>query len=158
MGMTVKERAENAKLRKERILTYIQQDPPVPFNNIMSMEGISERILRAIISELQNEHGIKYIDTPKSKSGDYMPFGLTEATARFRSMLARELYRVNGPDNPFGFKDRLEAAPAVGLNPREQIRAESKPFIHDWTLSQIERLARQLGEDPREFMLKCLTT
>ena len=158
MGMTNEQRTAAARLRKARVLDYITQDPPVPLPHIMQMEGMSERPLRAMIRELETEHGVKYTTTAGAKKGDLPAFGLSEATSRLRSRLARELYRLTAPENEFNLDGRMQVAPMTGLNPREQIRAEEAPWGHDWTLSQIERLARSLGEDPREFMLKCLTT
>lgn len=159
MPMSNDERSRYAEKRRERIYTYMTQDPPVPLAHIMQMEGLTERPLRKYIRELELEYGITYIHTPGTRGGDsLMPYGLSDATVRFRSNLGDELFKVTGPTNDVGVNGRVDAAPHVGLNPREQIRAEGKPFNHDWTLSQMERLARTLGEDPREFILKCLTT
>lgn len=158
MGMTLKERIDHAKIREGRILKFITQDPPMPLANIVMVEGISTGSARKIIKKLSKEHGISYIGTAASRNDGGTPVGLTETTNRFRSSLANELWRVTNNHNEFGFKARVQAASALGLHPREQIAAEVTPFNHDWKLSQIERLARQLGEDPREFLLKCLTT
>lgn len=158
MGMSREDRSAYAVERRARILTFITQDPPVPLENILRMEGITDRTARGVIAELEKEHGIRYIDTPGARVGQAIPFGLSPSTNRLRANLANELYRVTNSHNQFGFKGREDAAQAVGLNPRQQIRAENKPFGHDWTLSQIERLARTLGEDPWEFLLKCTTT
>lgn len=158
MGMSRDQRIENAKLRKERVRKLITQPNPLPLSHIMAMEGMTERPLRQLIKEIEREEGIEYIGTPACKGEGSPPPGLTEATSRLRSNLANELYRITNPHNAFGIIGREDAAPLVGLNPRQQIRAENKPFTHDWTLSQIERLARTLGEDPWEFLLKCLST
>jgi hypothetical protein len=158
MGMKLEERSEYARTRKARILQYITQDPPVSLYNVMSMEGMSERPLRVVLKELEQEHGVKYLGTAAARDDGGMPYGLTDASNRLRSNLANALYRVTNPHNEFGFKGRNQVAAEVGLNPREQIRAEQTPFRHNWTLSQIERLARVLGEEPREFLLKCSTT
>jgi hypothetical protein len=83
---------------------------------------------------------------------------MTSATARLRQKLGDNVYllRERGKDSShFG---RNEVAPRIGLNNRQQKRAEERPFTHDWTISQIERLARELGRDPMEFILSCLTT
>lgn len=143
--------------RKQRILSYITQDPPVPLKNIVAMEGATTPHIRVMIQELEEEHGIKYLGTIGVRQGGDMPYGLTDATNRLRANLATELYQLTCEDNDFGFRSRRDVAPVVGMHNREQIRAENKPFTHDWTLSQIERLANHLGEDPREFLLRCLT-
>lgn len=158
MGASREEATEIALKRKQRILEYITQNPPVPISIISEMEGIHDRPLRQIVKELEEEHGIKYICTEGARRGSDLPYGITEATNRLRANFGNELYKVTNPNNDFGYRNRHDAAPAVGMNNREQIRAETKPFCHDWKLSQIERLARRLGEDPREFLLRCLTT
>lgn len=159
MGMSASEQAEYARRRKERILTYLTQDPPVSLVNIMAMEGVAERPLRLTIKELEDEHGLEYLGSVGARTGASMPYGLTEATARFRARLADHLYRITDVDTSIvNIKGRTEAAPIVGLNPREQIRAEQKPFAYDWSLSQMERLARALGKDPRDFILDCLSS
>lgn len=159
VSMSREEIAEFSQRRKERILTYITQDPPVPMVNIMAMEGITEKLLRDTIYDLQKDHGIKYTGTAASRAGITAVYGLSDDTLRLRAKLADNLYAATDPDTgQLGLKGRLEACPILGMNHREQIRAESKPFNHDWTLSQIERLARALGKNPRDLLLECLTT
>lgn len=156
---TQAEVADDARRRRERILTYITQDPPVPYANIRMMEGMHDRSCRVLIHELEEEHGIKYLNTPASKAPPTaLPYGLTDATARLRGRLGDHLHSLRTRGRNHDAYGRNQIAPLVGMNPREQGRAEALPFNHDWTLSQIERLARELGEAPKEFLLKCLTT
>lgn len=159
MGLSASEKAEYARRRKERIYAYMTQDPPVSLMNIMAMEGVAERPLRLTIKELEDEHDLDYLGTSGARTGASIPFGLTEATVRLRARLADNLYKITDVDTSVvDIKGRQEAAPIVGLNPREQIRAEQKPFAFDWSLSQIERLARALGKDPRDFLMECLSS
>lgn len=157
MTLTLELRKEIARKRKERITKYITQDPPVPFYNIMKLEGMSERPLRLIIKDIEKENGISYLGTAAARDDGAPAPGLSDSTARFRSRLAVNLFRLR-TDPKFGIAGREDLAPRVGINPREQIRAEQAPYRHDWSLGQIERLARELGEEPRDFILKCLTT
>jgi hypothetical protein len=138
----------------------ITREPaPVPFKTILALEGMHDRSCRGIIWELEAELGIKYFGTPAAKgTKDAMPYGLTMATAGLRGKLADNLYQLRMRGKNHGQSGRNEVAPRVGLNSRQQLRAEERPFAHDWTLSQIERLARELGRDPRELLLSCLTT
>jgi hypothetical protein len=150
---------EEARARKERILSFITQDPPVPYNQIRLMEGMHDRACRQLIKEIEDEHGLDYLGTPASKTPkDALPYGLTSSTAHFRGRLGDHLYQLRHRGNNHDNFGRNQVAPRVGLNARQQLKAEERPFAHDWTLSQIERLARELGENPVDFMIKCLTT
>lgn len=150
---------DEAAARKERIRVMMTQDPPVPYQQIRLAEGMHDRACRGLIKEIEAELGIRYLGTPLSK-GDTkdLPFGLTSATSRLRGRLADYLYQLRERGNNHDKFARNQVAPKIGLNARQQLRAEQAPFSHDWTLSQIERLAVELGEDPREFLLRCLTT
>lgn len=160
MGQLTREEIQlEAQRRKERILAYMTQDPPVPLNQIKLMEGMHDRACRILIQEIEQERGIKYLGSPASKTAkEALPYGLTNATARLRGRLGDHLYQLRERGNNHDNFGRNQVAPQIGLNARQQLRAEQTPFNHDWSLSQIERLARALGENPREFLLKCLTT
>lgn len=161
MGQLTKDQIlEEAQARKERIKGYMTREPaPVPYKTILALEGMHDRSCRGIIWEIEAELGIKYLGTPASKAAkDEVPFGLTAATAQLRGKLADNLYQLRMRGKNHSQSGRNEIAPRIGLNARQQVRAEERPFAHDWTLSQIERLARELGRDPREFLLSCLTT
>lgn len=147
-----------AKARKARILAFMTQDPPVPLKNIAAMEGMHERACRVAIKEIEAEHGIDYMNNGSKKTADTMPYGLTSATQRLRGRLGDHVYLVRNRGNENSTFGRNQVAPRIGLNNRQQLAAEQRPFTHDWTLSQIERLAREVGENPVEFLLKCLTT
>lgn len=148
---TLKEVSEKALERRARVLTYITQDPPVPFRTIMLMEGMHDRACRKLIKSLEEEHGIDYYNSVSRPDRDELSFGLTIATSRLRASLGDRLYYVTQRA-----ESRDAAAPAVGLNRRQQVRAETKPFNHDWTLSQIERLARAMGKEPLELLSECM--
>ena len=47
---------------------------------------------------------------------------------------------------------KREASRLVGLNSHDLKYAKQRPFNHDWTLSQIERLADSLGLDPKQLL------
>jgi hypothetical protein len=156
--LTREEIQEEARRRKERILAYMTQDPPVPLAQIRLMEGMHDRACRQVVKEIEAEHGLSYMNEGSKAPKDAMPFGLSSSTNRLRGRLADHLYQLRNRGNNHDQFGRNQVAPKVGLNNRQQLKAEQTPFAHDWTLSQIERLARELGEDPREFLLKCLTT
>jgi len=148
---------EEAERRRERILGYMRQDPPIPLTEIMHIEGMSSRACRDIILELDNEFQLGYMQRKLRRGRDDLPHGLTQATARLRQRLGDNLYLLTERGDNSEYQGRYAVSPLIGMNNREQLRAEQRPFNHDWTLSQIERLARQLNREPREFLLSCLT-
>lgn len=158
MGSKKIESAAVKAERRERILKFVTSAEPVAFRNIMRIEGVSDSFLRKLITELEAEHGFKYFGTSASRVGDQPPVGLTEATFRFRSRLANELYKVAENPGKYGMANRAELASKIGMNSRTQNRAMNNPYDHDWTVSQIERLARLMGEEPWVFLQKCLST
>ncbi len=149
--------SQEAANRRQRILGYIQQDPPMPMATIMEVEGMTNRSVRSIIKELEVEHGIDYLSQKLRKARDAMPHGLSPATLPLRQRLGDQLYLLHQRGQNSEAQGRNSVAPQLGMNNREQIRAEQRPFNHDWKLSQIERLARELGRDPRELLMSCLT-
>lgn len=151
--------SEQAAERRNRILAYMTQDPPLPLPTIIKMEGMHDRSCRVIVKELDAEHELGYMANQLRRPyKDDMPHGLTTATSRFRMKLGNYVYMLRERGSDADSLSRGEVASKIGLNNRQQLRAENRPFNHDWTLSQIERLAREHGENPMEFMLKCLTT
>jgi hypothetical protein len=62
------------------------------------------------------------------------PYGLTEQTDALRARLGGILARMSEKG-----LSRQQIGELTGLNKRESYRAERRPFLHDWTLSQIER-------------------
>lgn len=157
MGMTPREKAKvDAANRRERIITYMQQDPPVTLCGIATMEGMAERACRLLIKEIEAETGLTYGGSGVRRDPDELPHGLSAATNALRSYLAGELYTLREKGNRGKSYSRAELAPLIGLNPRSQIRAVNKPFTHDWKLSEIERLAWAMGRDPLELLTACL--
>jgi hypothetical protein len=147
---------QEALRRRERILGYIRQDPPMPMAAILEVEGMTNRSARTIIKELEEEHGIDYLSQRLRNPREALPFGLTPATLTFRQRLGDQLYLLRERGQNSQAQGRYAVAPQIGMNNREQLRAEQRPFNHDWKLSQIERLARELGRDPRELIMSCL--
>jgi hypothetical protein len=133
------------------------QESPVPLGHIAKLEGMHERAVRDIVKELETEHNIEYMNVASKASPDTLAPGLTTATSALRMNLGTELYTLRERGNDSADFARNEIAPRVGLNPRQQARAEQRPFNHDWTLSQIERLAKERGRHPVEFLLNMLS-
>ncbi len=137
--------AKAAADRRERIKGYMTQEPPVPFQVICQIEGLEPRGARSLIKSVQDELGIEYGGLGLRMRTDLMPYGLTPSTARLRQRLGDNLYLLLERGNDSGTVARNDISHRVGLNIREQIKAQQRPFNFDWKLSQIERLARELN-------------
>jgi hypothetical protein len=93
-----------------------------------------------MIAEMERGHGFRYLGTPAARG--VANNDLAGLARPLRSRLADLLHKLT-----MQYESRELLAPVLGMNPREQLRAISKPYRHDWTLSQIERLALALGLD-----------
>ena len=124
--------------RNIRILDYITGDNQLSFRAIQTSEGLSAGLARQKIKELEREHGVSYFGTAAAKGG--VPYGLTDDSRAMRARLSDALHAVARKQ-----PDKAAVSALTGLNRREQRRAIERPFRHDWTVSQIERLARLVG-------------
>lgn len=147
-----------ARERRDRIFGYMTQNPPMTVRTIREIEGINDRTARNIIKEIEAERGVTYEGLGTRDPRDTMPYGLTPSTLRLRQRLGDLVYLLTERGRESDKLGRHRVGPRIGLNNREQIRAEQRPFNHDWKLSQIERLARELNRDPVEMLLSCLTS
>ncbi len=108
--------------------------------------GIQERlgIGRASLFRVLREKGLTGYDYTE----DLTPYGITSNSHAFRVRLGYMLYnlieRLDG--------DRAACGRLVGLNRQEQINAEGRPWCHNWTLAQIERLCEASNVDFQEFV------
>lgn len=71
----------------------------------------------------------------KPKARLSAPYGLTEETMALRAKLGSIVAEMSEKG-----LSREQIGELTGLNKRESYRAERRPFNHDWTLSQIERI------------------
>lgn len=138
MPLTRCELKELIQRRTLRIHGYVTQPQPLCLNEIVAREGTTLCEVCKIIKRLERDRGFQYLGTPAARGvADNDLAGLARP---LRSRLADLLYKLSGQ-----YESRDLLAPVLGMNPREQLRALNKPYRHDWTLSQIERLALALG-------------
>ena len=152
-SLTKGDMMREAANRRERIRAMLEENPPPSLRRIAEREGMREKAVRNILEDF-GDIGAQFISRSIRSPRDETPYGLTPATANLRRKLGDMVFLIrqrgdhNGPNS---------IAPKIGLNFQEQPKAETGPFNHDWKLSQIERLARELGRDPRELLMSCLT-
>jgi len=132
--MNKNEMRAQAAERKARVWEYMNHTPPLPIREIAAREGATVRYVRHLVKKLEQENGVYYSGWGLS----YKP-PLSEESYHLRSRLADQLYNLLEREG-----GRADVARLVGLNTREQLRAINRPFAHDWTLSQIERLGQAL--------------
>lgn len=151
--VTKKDISHEALLRKERLRELIAQSPPPSLRRISEIEGLDMVNARNLIIDLGDD-GITYLNLKIRPQIDQIPYGLTSVTSDLRAKLGDQLFLLREKGN---HKGPNSLSPRLGLNFQQQKKAVTAPFTHDWTLSQIERLAREVGRDPRELLLSCLT-
>lgn len=134
--------------RRARFIGYIQQG--------MTAEAIGQRegMVREAVSELRrtiaDEEGLTVSRVSQTKKSE--PFGLTTESDKLRHGLRGRLEDFRSSNH----MTNKEAAVVIGLTNAEYTRAirqgsDGKP-IHDWSLSQMQRLAAALNTPFDTFM------
>lgn len=80
-----------------------------------------------------------------------LPLGLMDIERQFRVNLKTKLNELRDHNH------YIDVAHMVGMTNVEQHRAVTSPFTHNWTLSQMQRLAAALGLTFEEVLHFCLT-
>lgn len=142
-----------AVTRRERISAMLDESPPPSLKRIAEREGMKDKAVRDII-EGMGAKGQHYMALGIRSPVGEIPYGLTPSTANLRRKLGDLVFLIRERGD---HKGPNSLAPRLGLNFQQQRRAETAPFNHDWKLSEIERLSQELGRDPREVLMSCLT-
>jgi hypothetical protein len=130
-----------------RMLGYLEAK--MTMREIALLEGQEPVHLGTIRREVARKHGL----STKGKASA-MPPGLTEETRLFRKRLGDLLYVLkNNPHN----LSRKEAAKATGVSSKNQTRAETFPYTFNWSIAEIEQLARALNMSFNDVILHVLT-
>lgn len=131
--------------REERIVELLNRG--VPFPQIAQIEGLDIHYATRLCRQIAKKHGISH--TPNKRRSPNPPEGMTDASASFRTKLGTKLILLK---NQFSTR---ELAKKTGLNARAQKRATDGSH-HDWTISQLERLAGTLGISFKELVVSTL--
>lgn len=116
--------------REEHIVDLLKAGrPPEAICEIVGLSPCGSS--RALINDVARRHNVD--TTPRSFQGQ-LPFGVTDASHRLRVVLSEYLYRLR-EHNDFATVSVL-----TGLTRNQQLNALNRPFTHNWSLSQIERL------------------
>jgi hypothetical protein len=138
--------------RDERIVEFMREGRPI--RAIKELEGLDHDNCRKICLSLSRQYGVEYDADDRKEPGQILPEGITEQSQGFRSRLADMLYQL-GHDRRM---HKIEIAQATGITQRSQKYATERPFTHNWSLSQIERLAAVRGTGFRDLMLRAIFT
>ncbi len=138
--------------RRERIIEFIKEQ--LPIINIAQIEGMDFDNCRKLCMQIAREDGLPYEPEHRQAAPVY-PCGIDQGNAELRRRLGDTLYGYVAP-TPRTQRNPSMVGRAVGIAPRQQRRAWEKPFSHDWSISQMNRLAGTLGEDFTPFVLRHL--
>ena len=116
----------------------------LPPTSIADRLGLSLVQTRLLIKE----HDPSY---KPSQQKDMLAVGLSQDSVRLRVRLSGLLYDLYG----HLCYDKVKLSQATGLNRFEILRAMRRPYTHNWTLSQQERLCQALDIrfDPLRLLL-----
>ena len=129
--------------RNQRAIELLQQGRPI--NAICKILGMEYETGRRICNDLIRQHKI-----------DYQPQNfeqkLPQDTHLLRHNLSTALYNYR-ENTHWGV-----VSMTTGLPNRDQHNAIERPYKHDWTITEISRLAAAQGDTFRNLMLKSLLT
>lgn len=131
---------------EEQIVMMMKLGRPV--RTIAQLTGNAHDYCRRICVRLAQSEGITYTPDNIMNRAEIAPVGITEASRRFRSRLSDKLHLLG--------TDYRAVASLIGMTRRCQKYARQRPFNHDWTLSQIERLAAALDMDFAQLMREAM--
>jgi len=114
------------------IIAYINEG--LTPKSIAERAGMNELAARRLINELVKVHGLSYVPSIT----DDTPFGMDQETIHLRIKLGNLIYDLRQANDG----DRVKVARLTGLNRTEQIRAEQRPYNHNYTIAQIQRIAK----------------
>jgi hypothetical protein len=135
--------------RDEWIVDLLRKNATFPV--IARIVGMDTTAVGRHCRRLIKQHNIDY--HPPKRSVDEPVPGLTEASARLRNKLGTRVCHMRDVN---GLSSR-EIAKRTGVPARAQGRA-TNGSRHDWTISQMERLAEAGNETFKEMLVSSLLT
>jgi hypothetical protein len=146
-----KSRIERTQDRNEHIVLLLKDNRPT--RAIAEMKGLAFDYCRDLCRELVILHDLDYNpSTAATSDKSSLPFGLTEQSRAFRAATGTLVYNLR---EILHFTD---VGNATGLSNADQSRATEGQGVHDYKLSQMERLAEASGMTFRDLVLKSLLT
>lgn len=135
--MSISSRDDALTRRKARIVDYIKQGkPPLEICDLEGLDPANEP--RRMRKEIADPMGL----TINTAATAPPPAALMEVGTKDLPIKANLKTKLAGLRNNHHYVD---VGHMVGLTNKEQIRAMTSPYTHDWTISQIQRLAVACG-------------
>lgn len=133
--------------RDKRMVGYIKSR--LSAAEIAKREGIQPDYAMKQRKRVAVENGLT-IQGPKS--GD-MPYGLDNESRRLRGRLGDKLWYLQSKLK----MEQLEIAQRVGIPRKLQKKAMEKPNAYNWTLAEMQQLAKALGVSFEALMVDLTT-
>ena len=137
------------KARRDRIRDYLNSGHS--HRMAMANFGMTRDSFYAALSQIKLENP-DFQSEFELKTSE--PTALDPGSLKARARLGQLLWSYR--DNLGNRRDRSLVAEQTGVTPRAQARAEAPPYNHDWSFSQIARLAAIL-EISFETLMKRVT-
>jgi hypothetical protein len=132
--------------REKRIVGYIKQR--LTAAEIGRKEGLQPDYALKVRRDVAAKHGLKI----EEGIGSAMIHGLDAESLTFRSRLADELNKLLLVKR----LSQLQVANQVGVPRKLQAKAMTDPYNYDWSLSEIQQLAKAFGLSFKDFMQQLL--
>jgi hypothetical protein len=138
------QRAQLLHERDENIIRFMQAQRPVAA--IAEFEGLAHDYCAKLCRRLADANGIDY--NPERTRVPTTTLG--KLSEQLRGKLGGYLKDLKQSHHS------LEITRELGLKQMEQKRAEVRPYNHNWTLAQMERLAQLRGETLTDLLVNAL--
>jgi hypothetical protein len=133
--------------REKRIIQYIKDG--LTAEDIGQREGLRPDYALKERKAIAIKHGL----TIKRGRKQVMPFGLDEETRIFRTRLGDRVFRLLTVRK----MDPIEITKLVGIPRKLQKKTYEKPINYDWSVSEMQRLAKVLGVPFHQMMKEILS-
>lgn len=130
--------------RVARFIEYIKERRVA--SEIAVREGMDEYYANRLRTRIALENGLPPLSKDETKALDAIPFGLDEESKIIRRRLADALNHVVLRHPP------EEVARMIGIPQKLHKRALEAPYRWDWTLGQMQRLAKARGKPFPQFI------
>jgi hypothetical protein len=141
---TLAEKTLAVARRRARWVQYIKDGLSVA--EIADIEGVREDNGATERRQIARAEGLEIWN--RSSLGSAHARGVLDVPSLFRTHLKNELAELAKQHQP----EDLQAL--IGLNPKAVRDAQKRPYAHNWTLGQMQRLAQARGKTFEQLMIE----
>lgn len=140
--------AKRARVLEDRETSVIQLlTEGVPIANIAELEGVDLSVMTRFCRGLITKHSIDYV--PIGRAREMQTPGITDASVKLRNHLGSYIGEMRDHQR----LTEAEVGRLTGLPARAQQRARNRSK-HNWTISQMERLAEATNQPFMDVLLR----